>query len=386
MMPSAESSGGAVRRDRPAGAELARVHDEFFAARHSEDDVEWADRVFVHMGFADVRLDQAELLLHEAAATVMEAREDAHELFGAPTEWADERIRELRESGLDVFEDPLLMGPRETVITAVGLASGLSALLVLVQLLNRVFGDHDSPDDLTPGFALVPLLLAGAITALITVFKRATPRFRFPVVIGLCAVTLALSAAGIASIIVPLGQSDLRAAWGWAFLLVPLYAVLAWVIAKLWPKSTPSSAPPLTTQQILDSADLDDDTWLQRARAALRHREDLADARIDAVLEEARGHAADSGSTLLAEFGSPEGYAQKIPRDRTTKPRRMALLYAVLAVLWLALGLVNASDAHWSMSWSLLAPAALTVLCALSAIGAAREWRRAVRMADDASG
>lgn len=378
-------SPGAARRERPAGPELARIHDALFAARHEEADVEWADRAFVHMGFAAVRLDQVELLLSEVAAAVRASQEGPQDLFGDPTDWADERMRELRESGLDVFEDSLLMGPREFTTTTFGLASGLSALFFLSQLLDLVLGGEEGPTGLSPGFAVLPLLIAAALMLLITVFKRATPRFRFPVVIALCAGTVVLASAGIAGILVPLAQSGLEAGWLWTILLVPLYAVLAWTIATLWRAPKNSSPPPLTMRQILDSADLNDSAWVQRARAALRHRGDLSDARIDAALDEARGHAADSGSSLLGEFGSPEGYAQKLPRDRATIPRRMTLFYAVLAVLWLVLAVVHASDAHWTATGSLVAPAALMLLCAGWAVGSARAWRREVHRASRAS-
>jgi hypothetical protein len=378
-MTTGDPRPAAARADRPAGPELARVHDALFAARHQETDVDWADRAFVHMGFADVRLDQAELLLTEAADTVRDAQESPQDLFGDPTDWADQRIRDMRESGLDVFEDALLMGPREAIIASFGLAAGMSALFFLSQLLDLVLGTETGPSPLTPGFALAPLLISGAIILLITVFKRATPRHPFPVAIGLCAVVLVLCGAGIASIIMPLGQSDLRAGWLWSTLLVPAYAALAWVISKLWPAPAASGPAPLTAQQILDSAEIDDDVWLQRARAALRHRGDLTDARIDADLAEARAHAADSGSGLLQEFGSPEGYAQTLPADRLTVPRRLTLFYAVLALAWAVLALVNAADAHWSLTWSIGPPAILTVVFAIQALRGARRWRRAAQ-------
>lgn len=165
-MTADDLSPGAARRERPAGPELARIHDALFDARHEEADVEWADRAFVHMGFAAVRLDQVELLLSEGAAAVRASQE--------------------------------------------------------------------GPTGLSPGFAVLPLLIAAALMLLITVFKRATPRFRFPVVIALCAGTVVLASAGIAGILAPLAQSDLEAGWLWTILLVPPYAVLAWTIATLW--------------------------------------------------------------------------------------------------------------------------------------------------------
>jgi hypothetical protein len=368
--------------ERPTGPELGRVAHAFRSARGIDADADWAELAFVRMVFGDVRIDVAEKQLVDAAATVREAQEAPKSLFGAPSEWADQQVEDLRGAGFDVFEHPLIMGPRESAVTALGVASGLSALFFLSQLLHLLFGG-DGPADLTIGFALMPLLLAVLIVVLIAVFKRAVARFRFPIVIALCAAVVALGAGGAASILMPLGQegAGLRLAWGWGILLVPAYAALAWVVAKLWPAPADGTADEeaLTPQQVLDAAHLDDDAWTSRARAALRRRDDLTDARVDTAITEARAHAAEAGATLLEEFGSPEGYALKIPKDPRTVARRMTVFYAVLALLWLALALANAAGAGWVLSWAVAAPALLVIVCGAQAVGHARTWRRSVR-------
>ncbi|WP_152352421.1 hypothetical protein [Brachybacterium subflavum] len=384
-MTAADHDGSRSRTpvtERPTGPELGRVVQAFRSARGVDADADWAELAFVRMVFEDVRIDVAEKQLVDAAATVREAQESPKTLFEAPSEWADQQVEDLRGAGLDVFEDPLIMGPRESVVAALGIASGLSALFFLSQLLDLLFGG-DGPADLTIGFALMPLLLAVLIVVLIGVFKRAVARFRFPVVIALCAAVVVLGAGGAASILVPLGQegTDIRLAWGWSILLVPVYAALAWMVAKLWRAPADGSAgeEALTPQQVLDAAHLDDDAWTSRARAALRRRDDLTDARVDTAITEAHAHAAETGSTLLEEFGTPEGYALKIPKDPRTVARRMTVFYAVLALLWLALALANAADARWVLSWAIAAPALLVIVCGAQAVGHARTWRRSVR-------
>ncbi|UEJ84269.1 hypothetical protein Bra3105_08170 [Brachybacterium halotolerans subsp. kimchii] len=381
--------------ERPTGPELGRVAEAFHAARGVETDADWAELALVRLVFGDVRIDVVEQVLTEAAGTVREAQESPAELFGAPSEWADQQAEQLREAGLDVFEDPLIMGWREGVLTTLGLASGLSALFFLSQLLDLLVGSESGPTDVTAGFALMPLLLSAMLVVVIAVYKRAVARFRFPIVVALCAAVVVLGAGGVASIIVPLARegADARLAWGWSILLVPLYAALCWVVAKLW--RAPAQGPgdregrgdakgredveALTPQQILDSAHLDDEDWVRRARAALRRRDDFTDPRIDAVLTEAQAHAAESGAPLVEEFGSPEGYAQKLPKDPRTIPRRMTLFYAVLALLWLALALADAAGAGWHVGWSVAAPAVLAVAFGAMAVGRARAWHRVGR-------
>lgn len=369
--------------ERPTGPELSRVARAFQSARGIDGDADWAELALIRMVFEDVRIDVAERQLTDAAATVSEAQESPKALFGRPSEWADLQAEELREAGLDVFEDPLVMGLREGVVTTLGVASGLSALFFLSQLLDLLFGGDAGPTDLTIGFALMPLLLAALLVVLIAVYKRAVARFRFPIVVALCAAVVVLGAGGAASILMLLGQRgpDIHLAWSWSILLVPVYAALTWVVAKLWrvPADGAGEGDVLTPQQILDSAHLDDGAWTARARAALRRRDDLTDARVDAALTEARAHAAEAGSSLLEEFGSPEGYALRFPKDPRTVARRMTVLFAVLALLWLALALANAADAGWALSWSVAPPALLVIVCGAQAVGHAKTWRRAVR-------
>ncbi|MBK0330842.1 hypothetical protein I8D64_05440 [Brachybacterium sp. MASK1Z-5] len=369
--------------ERPTGPELSRVARAFQSARGIDGDADWAELALIRMVFEDVRIDVAEKQLMDAAATVSEAQESPKPLFGRPSEWADQQAEELREVGLDVFEDPLVMGLREGAVTTLGVASGLSALFFLSQLLDLLFGGDAGPTDLTIGFALMPLLLAALLVVLIAVYKRTVARFRFPIVVALCAAVVVLGAGGAASILMLLEQRspDVHLTCGWSILLVPLYAALTWVVAKLWraPADAPGHEENLTPQQILDSAHLDDNAWTARARAALRRRDDLTDARVDAALTEARAHAAEAGSSLLEEFGSPEGCSLKIPKDPRTVARRMTVFFAVLALLWLALALANAADAGWALSWSVAPPALLVIVCGAQAVWHARTWRRAVR-------
>ncbi len=74
-----DESADAPRKDRPAGPELARVHEAFFRARTHESDVDWAEGAFVRLVMDDVRIDVAEQLLIDAAETVRDVQIDPAE-------------------------------------------------------------------------------------------------------------------------------------------------------------------------------------------------------------------------------------------------------------------------------------------------------------------
>ncbi|UQN28202.1 hypothetical protein [Brachybacterium kimchii] len=364
--------------ERPSGEQLRRAEEAFLAARGEATDTDWAELAFARLVFADVQVEVAEQLLTGAAQTLAEAQEAPSALWGAPGDWADEQVAELRASGVDVFDDSLLMGPRESVLTAFGLAAGLAALFFVAELISLLIGD-DLRAGLSIGLAIAPLLLGALLVATITVYKRALGRFSFPVTILLCALTVAAGAAVAANVMIPLGGVRLGVPSLLVVVMVPVYAGLAWVIGKVWPKPAPAPAPPITAQQILEASRLGDEQWLSRARGALRRRGDLTGSRIDSALAEAGAHAADGDSSLVGEFGAPEDFARSLPADPRTAPRRLTLLYSALVVLWPLVGLIGLTDPDWTLSWSQLIYPALMIICACLAVQHARDWRRAAQ-------
>lgn len=372
----ASSAGTAI--ERPSGEQLRRVEEAFLAARDEATDTDWAELAFARLVFSDVRIEVAEQLLTGAAHTLAEAQEAPSALWGAPGDWADEQVEELKASGVDVFDDSLLMGPRESVLTVFGLAAGLAALFFVAELLSMLIGDP-MRSGLSVGLMIAPLLLGALLVATISMYKRALGRFSFPVTILLCALTVAAGAAVAANVMIPLGGVRLGVPGLLVVVMVPVYAGLAWVIGKIWPKPVPAPVPPVTTQQILEASRIEDEEWLSRARAALRRRGDLTGARIDTALTEAGAHAADVDTSLVGEFGAPEDYARSLPADPRTAPRRLTLLYSALVVLWPLVGLIGLTDPDWTLSWSTLIYPALMIICACLAIRYARDWRRAAQ-------
>lgn len=372
-----DESADAPRMDRPAGPELARVHEVFLQARGRESDVDWAESAFVRLVMDDVRIDVAQQVLVDAVATVRDAQVDPGEAYGPPQEWARERVTDLREAGLDVFDDALMLDVRESVVSALGVAAGISLLLFGSQLFS-LLPSADPVTDLTVGMVLMPLLVGAIIMIVIAVYKRASLRYSFGTVVGISGVTVIVGSMAVAGLIVPLGQIGPRVNGFWSLALVPVYGVAAWAVSRLW-RPRHVRPPVLTAESILHSAALDDDAWRDRARSALRQRGDLTEDRIEAVLREATSHAQDTGLGLVREFGPPEGYAQALPRDPRTVPRRLTILYCLLSATWAGLGIAHAISTGGWFAWIVLVYAALTVLSAGTAIRYARRWHRATR-------
>lgn len=361
--------------DGPAGPELERIRHAFLSARDEPVDPRWAENALVAMVFADVRIDVAEERLVEAATLVQQSQESPEQLYGPAREWAAAQVESLRGSGQDVFENPLRFGVREGVLLVLGAAAGLSALFVASDVLSLLLGTG-SRKGLTAGLAVAPLLLSAVLVALIRVHAWASRRFAFPVMVLWCALVLALGAGGTAAVIMPLGQTEPLGSRWWMLALVGVYGLAAYLLARVW-RPRPAAARPLTVPEVLAGGDVDDEEWLQRARAVLRERGDLPEARISAALREAQEHAADHGTRLLEEFSSPEEYARSLPRDPRVKPRRLTLLYFALALGWAATGLLVGAEEGWELGWRLGLFAVLVVLSLWTAVTHARRWRAA---------
>lgn len=363
---SAPETGGSSEKDHLRAA--------YLTARQEPADADWAEHALVTLVFAGVQIDVAEETLLDTVELVQDSREGPEDLYGPARDWALQQIEVMQSEGLEAFDDPLRMGPRDATVFTLGWASALSAVLVASNLLDLLPGREVG--DLTVGLALMPLLLSAAIVALICVYKRASRRFPFPVTAALAVLTLAITSVTAALIIMPLGQTGPRITGWWAALLIPGYGILCWTTAKLW-RGPQADPVPVTVGTILDASSVTDEAWLDRARATLRERGEMSERRISAVLHEAEDHARDHGRTLVAEFSSPEGYARSLPREPHIRPRRMTFLYGTLSLLWLALGASVAATADELQPWRLLTFVILVLLCAWETSRHARQWRDA---------
>src|SRR5699024_10178979 len=126
--------------DGPAGPELDRVRHAFFTARAVQEDPRWAEDALVAMVFSDVRIDVAEEHLVEAATLVQQSQESPERLDGPARYGAAGQVESRRSDGEGAFENPLRSGVREGVLLVLGIAAGLSALFVAIDVLSVLLG------------------------------------------------------------------------------------------------------------------------------------------------------------------------------------------------------------------------------------------------------
>src|SRR5699024_7202982 len=148
---------------------------------------------------------------------------------------------------------------------------------------------------------------------------------------------LDLGAGGTTAVIMPLGQTEPLGSRWWMLALGGVYGLAAYLLAQVW-RPRPAASRPRTVPEVHARDDVDEEEWRQRARAVLRERAALPEARISSAQREAQEHAADHGTRLLEEFSYPEECARSLPRDPRVKPRLMTLLYLALALGWVATG------------------------------------------------
>ena len=103
--------------------------------------------------------------------------------------------------------------------------------------------------------------------------------------------------------------------------------------------------------------------WSLTLTEILRTRYAMSGARVRDIVAEAHAHAAESGSSVPEEFGTPEDYAARFAPDRARRARLTATLLAVLALL-AALPLLDGFD--WTSA----------ILCALLLAASLVEVRR----------
>lgn len=366
-----------ARSDRAGaggGPQLLRVTEAFRVARGEESDARWAETALVSLVFADVDIDLAETLVGELAEQVAASGRAAEELFGEPREWARDLVAELTATGVDAFSDPLRLGVRDVVVFALGAATGLAVLLLVVTVGGRLLGGD--PVQVGAPHIVAPLLLGTLVIALIAAYGNLRGRWRFPVLATVLAAGVVGGSTAAALVFQAVQRFSWEGSWPWSLVIILGYASATATVATLW---RPPTKAPLTSDDV-DSR-VDDATWLQRLRTAGRSRGDLTDARIDDAVAVARTHGVDTGANLVDEFGSPEGYARSLPSDPVVIPRRRALVYAVAALGWLSLGLGQVLSRGGAQPAD-LTYAALVLLCGLSAwqdVRRARSARRAAR-------
>ncbi|MGO0576044.1 hypothetical protein [Ornithinimicrobium panacihumi] len=334
---------------------LDTVLSGFAKARGVEADEEWAAVAATRMTLDDVNQDLARDGLAEALELVRQTQESPEELFGDAREWARSQVKQWRVDGEPV--EPL---EPDTSWRLVPTVSAVTAAIISVVLLVALMLGGEWRFDYTWGALLLPTIAALTTVVGLTVFEHTLERARRLLAAGAALLVVAAGVALMTTLFMvgndhPIGEGSL---W-WFGVLAMVHAAVAWLFAKVIP-----DAPRRGIR-----GPLPDDEWERQVAGILRLRVELPEGRVRQHLEEAKAHAAQSGRSLHEEFGAPNSYASRFPRDRGSAERRRLWLYTAVVPVsaYLAFGEVVVSGGDWSLvSWPFVLVLALVIWATVS--------------------
>lgn len=326
----------------PVTRALGTLVDSFADVRGREEDADWARQADGHLAFAEVTPAHRHRLLARARALTADAHESPDDLFGLPEDWAAEVQEEAAAEGTSLTESSATSA---SDVFSVGFV--LAAIASLLALVLTLLADGLTTD-LSIGLLLLPAVIGVGGVGVFWALDRL--QRRFPLLVAVGAVLAAAGAVLCLVVLVMLTLGHLVIPGTSTFLWIAaaaVYAGLAWIAARVLPDTAADQgATPQT-----------DDEWAARLAYLLRSRADVPEHRVTEAVAEARAHAADAGTTLAAEFGSPASYAARIPRDRVhrARTRAAALTVAMALVIGMLFGvLVPGGEASW-WHWTIAA-------------------------------
>ncbi|MBT1165994.1 hypothetical protein [Bifidobacterium simiarum] len=358
---------------------LGDVFEAFERVRGDHHDRIWAERVAwslldEHHGQVDAvrsalerALDELRMMLGDDGGTPLA------ELFGEPREWAAYEVEEWREDGLDRFGVEPPPSLRDVVVHGFGFAAPLSLLFWIVLVLairdwhvpgmvGRAF--VPSPTLITPDDVMLSTGTVGKASGLIawpmvvvpwllTVTALMGNRIYRLVLAARSAVGAAIAAVAVGLLGVVLLVAVMWSATGgpyvptaWMLAMTVIYGIAAYVISCVWKeeasKGFDAGGDGIAGTSYDSTADdllLNDDEWLARVAALLRARNDMTDADVRRICDDARNHAGESGATLVEEFGTPGEYASRFAPTPIKARRELwywvfAAVLAVANILW----------------------------------------------------
>lgn len=344
----------------------------FADARGAREDEEWASTALVLLTLDDVADGAARRELARVLATVRETGEGPADLYGTPRDWVQQVRHDAAEAGEPLVDSTPDSRWRDLPVIGFVLAAGISVLFGIVWLLrDGLTTDHSWGLLLAPG----AMGLTGVLVH--TVWERLLRRTsRVPATLG--------AGAALAGAVVLLawyltqvnaGTVLFTGSTFWLFALAPAYGALAWVFERVLPETgrargaAGSGRTPRSAGADDDIAPLSDDAWAGEVAGTLRLRLDLPEARVREIVREARAHGAASGRPLAEEFGTPQRYASRFPRDTAAARRRTAWFQTGLMALVLVVVASTAASGEsvpwWHWAW-----------LALAAWLAVQAWRR----------
>lgn len=328
------------------------IFEDFRTARGQDGDVAWAETAYGRLVLLDdVRMPVAERELSRVADLVRATGEGPTDLFGEPREWAAATLRGWQDEGVDYVQDPAFPWRDVPAIGAV-----VAALIYLAfGVVALVQGG--GPVDYTWGLLLGPVLLGGLVLVAQGLFERSLGRMGL---VAAGAVGLAVAVPGIlllAWLFVGTADDPVHRGSVWWTLALALAALaLAWLLARVVPDAPRPAARPQPS----------DDAWAREVGSQLRLRAAYPETRVRQLLDEARGHAAQAGTTLAEEFGPARAYAGRFAVDG----RRRAVRSAILWTLLVGVALVAAWGSDGWFIW---------VAFGLLVLNTAGQWLRVTR-------
>lgn len=330
----------------------------FEAVRGSAHDEAWAQDAWLALVLRGrIDTDHADAALGEVLDLVRESGEGPLELYGPADEWAAERVAQWAAEGSDAIADEATRWRDAPVVAAV-----MAVVLSLLMGVARVL-EGEWTIDWTLGWILLPFLGPFVMVLTTTAWERTVTRRPMAVGALVAGVVFAAGIAGLTTLIMGTNPHPVaHASIAWAVPLAVVYGVLAWLLDRLAPATPPADGP------------VGDDAWAGDLARILRSRGDTTESQVARIVDEARAHAAASGGSLAAEFGSPAAYAAQVSPRPVVRARRSALYRVGMLALaaWVGWGVLGDTQA-----W----PAKVLFVIAIVGIGyeAARAlWRYAV--------
>ncbi|GAA1390134.1 hypothetical protein [Luteococcus peritonei] len=316
--------------------DLSHVTQDFTAIAGRAEDHAWAGTALLTLLQGRLAPETVARRLEQARRLVAESGESAEDVLGEPVPWAREQLAEASLAGASFTDDEST--PHDVVV--VGLL--LAVVMTLVWGVLSLVKGHWSTD-WNLAMVMAPPLLAGLVVGAITTHERLLrrrPQWQATALTALaCTPPVLLLAWFLVAHPVSLGRHSSL----WWFALAGLLAALTWLAGRLVPDPG---------QRRVATVGLDDEQWLAQARVRLRERGGLREEQIVAILDEARAHSRQAGTSLAAEFGNPVGYAGTLPVDEARTARNRCVVWLLLAVLWG--GLALAEPTGWRVGMALV--------------------------------
>lgn len=302
------------------------------AHERSSEVAHWLDDARLRLARANVAPPVMDEVLERARVLVAETGESPDDLFGPPSEWADEQVAERRSDGLPLAVPDPAASWRDVPVMGMYSAATIAAVVLVVSAIK---GEWQLDYDL--GFIGFPVLMGLVTVTALTVWEKTLSR-RSLVVAAAAGGAVLTGGVALLGLLIWWGHGHVVATSGtWRLgLLVLAWALLGRLFDSVLPQKPPRAwGTPRT-----------DDEWLGVLAGVLRLRADMPETRVRTIVAEARAHATEAGSSLQEEFGRPEDYASQFPADEVNRTRRKAWGYTALAGLGVILAVPP--NSRWS--------------------------------------